>query len=62
MVLYKRNNVLANQRYFQAPSQTPLWIKGKRDKFIVTLVFGILTVGVVGSTVGLGKLVRGNRE
>jgi hypothetical protein len=55
MLLNRPNNVIANQRHFQAPSQTPLWIKGKRDKFIVTIVFAGLSVGVVGALAGCGR-------
>lgn len=54
-MLNRPNNVIANQRYFQAPSRTPLWIKGKRDKFIVSIVFAGLAVGVVGSVHGAIK-------
>lgn len=52
MLINRPNNVRANQIYFQAPSQTPLWIKGKRDKFIVSLVFAGLSVGVAGVLAG----------
>jgi hypothetical protein len=55
MLLNRPNNVIANQRYFQAPSQTPLWIKGRRDKFIVTIVFAGLSVGLLGSLYGAGR-------
>lgn len=55
MLLNRPNKVLSNQRYFQAPSQTPLWIKGKRDKLIVTIVFAGLGVGVLGSLTGAVK-------
>lgn len=54
-MLNRPNNVLANQRYFQAPSKTPLWIKGKRDKLIVSIVFAGLSVGVLGVAVGTGR-------
>jgi hypothetical protein len=54
-MINRPNNVVANQRYFQTPSQTPLWIKGKRDKFIVSIVFAGLAVGVVGSLHGAVK-------
>lgn len=52
MLVNRPNNVLANQRYFQAPSQTPLWIRGKRDKFIVSIVFAGLGLGVAGALTG----------
>ncbi|KAI7904915.1 uncharacterized protein BX663DRAFT_501023 [Cokeromyces recurvatus] len=55
MLVNRPNNVIANQRYFQAPSQTPLWIKGKRDKLFVTIIFAGLGVGVVGAIIGTGK-------
>ncbi|CAO3653553.1 unnamed protein product [Mucor hiemalis] len=62
MLINRPNNVRANQIYFQAPSQTPLWIKGKRDKFIVSLVFAGLSVGVAGVLVGTVDMVRGKRD
>ncbi|KAI8987047.1 hypothetical protein BDB01DRAFT_784387 [Pilobolus umbonatus] len=62
MLVNRPNNVLANQRWFQAPSQTPLWIKGKRDKLIVSVVFAGLSVGVLGVVVGAGKMVIGKRD
>lgn len=55
MLVNRTNNVLSNQRYFQAPSQAPLWIKGKRDRLIVTVVFAGLGVGLVGSLTGVVK-------
>ncbi|RCH97264.1 hypothetical protein CU098_010375 [Rhizopus stolonifer] len=55
MLVNRPNNVLANQRYFQAPSQLPLWIRGKRDKLIVSVVFAGFGVGLLGVTVGTGK-------
>ncbi|KAG2209430.1 uncharacterized protein EV154DRAFT_569127 [Mucor mucedo] len=62
MLINRPNNVLANQRYFQAPSQAPLWIKGKRDKLIVTIVFAGLGVGVIGSLTGAVKMVIGKKD
>ncbi|KAI9480379.1 MAG: hypothetical protein EXX96DRAFT_562381 [Benjaminiella poitrasii] len=62
MLVNRPNNVIANQRYFQAPTQTPLWIKGKRDKFIVSIVFAGLSVGVVGSLIGAGKMILGKKD
>ncbi|KAF1797102.1 hypothetical protein V8B55DRAFT_1485660 [Mucor lusitanicus] len=61
-MINRPNNVLAHQRYFQAPSKTPLWIRGPRDKFIVTIVFAGLGVGVVGSLIGAGKMIVGNKN
>ncbi|OBZ88603.1 hypothetical protein A0J61_03355 [Choanephora cucurbitarum] len=62
MLVNRPNNVLANQRYFQAPSQLPLWIRGKRDKLIVSVVFTGLGIGLLGVTVGTGKMVLGNKN
>ncbi|GAA5809875.1 hypothetical protein MFLAVUS_003290 [Mucor flavus] len=62
MLINRPNNVIANQRYFQAPSQTPLWIKGKRDKLIVSIVFAGLGVGVLGSLTGCIQMVIGKKD
>ncbi|ORE15039.1 hypothetical protein CU097_004482 [Rhizopus azygosporus] len=52
------NNVLAHQRYFQAPSNTPLFLRGPRDKFFVFTTFAILSVGVAGSLYGAVNMAR----
>ncbi|KAI8079319.1 hypothetical protein BDF21DRAFT_383493 [Thamnidium elegans] len=62
MFINRPNNVIANQRYFQAPSQTPLWIKGKRDKLIVSIVFAGLGVGVLGSLTGAVQMIIGKKD
>ncbi|ORX62957.1 hypothetical protein DM01DRAFT_1314663 [Hesseltinella vesiculosa] len=52
------NRVLAQQRFFQAPSQTPLFLRGPRDKFFVGLTGLVLGVGLVGSLYGATRMVR----
>ncbi|KAL0093568.1 hypothetical protein F4703DRAFT_1830171 [Phycomyces blakesleeanus] len=55
MFINRPNHVLANQRHFQAPSHTPLWLKGPRDKFIVSIVFAGLGIGLSGALYGSFK-------
>ncbi|CAO3634206.1 unnamed protein product [Cunninghamella blakesleeana] len=52
------NNVLANQRYFQAPSKTPLFLRGPRDKLFVYTTFLVIGTGLAGSLYGLTRMVR----
>jgi hypothetical protein len=55
MLVNRPNHVIANQRLFQAHNNVPLFLKGKRDKFFVTVVIAGLSVGVIGSTIGVIK-------
>ncbi|KAG2188984.1 hypothetical protein INT44_004126 [Umbelopsis vinacea] len=55
------NNVIASQRFFQAPSNTLLYLRGPRDKFIVYSTFLVLGTGVVGSLWGAIKMARGQK-
>ncbi|KAI9475892.1 MAG: hypothetical protein EXX96DRAFT_281244 [Benjaminiella poitrasii] len=55
------NNVLAHQRYFQAPSNTLLFLRGPRDKFFVYTTFLVLGTGVVGSLWGAVNMARGKK-
>ncbi|RCI05729.1 hypothetical protein CU098_013517 [Rhizopus stolonifer] len=55
------NNVIANQRYFQAPSNTLLFLRGPRDKLFVYSTFAILGVGIVGSLYGAVNMARGKK-
>ncbi|RCH93581.1 hypothetical protein CU097_005833 [Rhizopus azygosporus] len=52
------NNVLAHQRYFQAPSNTPLFLRGPRDKLFVFTTFAVLSVGVAGALYGAVNMAR----
>ncbi|KAI9027513.1 hypothetical protein CLU79DRAFT_832891 [Phycomyces nitens] len=61
MLINRPNHVLANQRLFQAPSQTPLWLKGPRDKFIVSIVFAGLGIGLSGVFYGSFKMAKGEK-
>ncbi|KAI7868561.1 hypothetical protein BDF14DRAFT_1880817 [Spinellus fusiger] len=60
-MLNRPNTVLEKQRHFQAPSQTPLWLKGPRDKFIVSIVFAAIGVGLAGVFVGTVKMSKGTK-
>ncbi|KAG0177085.1 hypothetical protein DFQ28_010915 [Apophysomyces sp. BC1034] len=53
------NNILAQQRFFQAPSNQLLWLRGPRDKLFVYSTFAILGVGLLGSVWGTVKMARG---
>ncbi|KAI8331577.1 hypothetical protein BC941DRAFT_517539 [Chlamydoabsidia padenii] len=52
------NNILAQQRYFQAPSKSPLFLRGPRDKLFVYGTFLVLGTGLVGSLYGATRMVR----
>ncbi|KAG2182322.1 hypothetical protein INT43_007252, partial [Umbelopsis isabellina] len=52
------NNVIANQRYFQAPSNTLLFLRGPRDKFFAYTTFLVLGTGVLGSLWGAVKMAK----
>lgn len=54
-MINRPNRVIQNQRHYQAPSQVPLWLKGPRDRFVSTVVFGVIGVGVVGALWGTVK-------
>ncbi|KAI9027299.1 hypothetical protein CLU79DRAFT_833219 [Phycomyces nitens] len=55
------NTILAKQRYFQAPSNTLLFLRGPRDKVIVYTTFLVLGTGLVGSVWGAVKMARGEK-
>ncbi|EIE90653.1 hypothetical protein RO3G_15364 [Rhizopus delemar RA 99-880] len=55
------NNVLANQRYFQAPSNTLLFLRGPRDKVFVYSTAAVLGVGLVGALYGAVNMARGKK-
>ncbi|KAI8070858.1 hypothetical protein BC940DRAFT_295750 [Gongronella butleri] len=52
------NRILAQQRFFQAPSQTPLFLRGPRDRLFVYGTALILGVGLIGSLHGASRMVR----
>ncbi|KAI8344292.1 hypothetical protein BC941DRAFT_408266 [Chlamydoabsidia padenii] len=52
------NHVISHQRYFQAPSKTPLFLRGPRDKLFVYGTFLILSTGLAGSLYGATRLAR----
>lgn len=55
MLVNRPNRVIEHQRYFQAPSQTPLWLKGPRDKAYAIVVFTAIGVGLTGALYGTYK-------
>ncbi|CAO3677306.1 unnamed protein product [Umbelopsis ramanniana] len=55
------NHVIASQRFFQAPSNTLLYLRGPRDKLFVYTTFLVLGTGVVGSLYGAIKMARGQK-
>ncbi|KAI9360172.1 hypothetical protein BD770DRAFT_362275 [Pilaira anomala] len=55
------NTILAKQRYFQAPSNTLLFLRGPRDKLFVYTTFLVLGTGVAGSLWGAINMARGNK-
>ncbi|OAD74441.1 cytochrome c oxidase subunit 7A COX9 [Phycomyces blakesleeanus NRRL 1555(-)] len=52
------NTILAKQQYFQAPSNTLLFLRGPRDKVIVYTTFLVLGTGLLGSVWGAVKMAR----
>ncbi|KAI8074325.1 uncharacterized protein B0P05DRAFT_548116 [Gilbertella persicaria] len=56
------NNVQAYQKFFQAPSNTLLWLRGPRDKLFVYSTFLVLGTGLVGSLVGAVNMARGKKN
>lgn len=55
MMINRPNRVIEHQRYFQAPSQTPLWLKGPRDKVYAFFAFSMIGVGLTGALYGTYK-------
>ncbi|SAM06135.1 hypothetical protein [Absidia glauca] len=58
-VVEQPNHVIQHQRYFQAPSKTPLWLKGPRDKVYAVVAFTAIGVGVLGVANGVYRMVIG---
>ncbi|KAI8141341.1 hypothetical protein BJV82DRAFT_518352 [Fennellomyces sp. T-0311] len=54
-MLNRPNRVIQNQIRFQAPSQTPLWLKGPRDKVYAVVAFSVIGVGLTGALYGTFK-------
>ncbi|KAI8062253.1 hypothetical protein BC940DRAFT_309175 [Gongronella butleri] len=57
-MLNRVNRVLINQKHFQTADKTPLYLKGPRDRAYVVVAVAMVTVGVVGVTEGLFRMVR----
>ncbi|GAB5591584.1 hypothetical protein Unana1_06484 [Umbelopsis nana] len=55
------NHVIANQRFFQAPSNTLLFLRGPRDKLFAYSTFLVLGTGLAGSLWGAIKMAKGEK-
>ncbi|OZJ03443.1 hypothetical protein BZG36_03177 [Bifiguratus adelaidae] len=60
-LVIRPNRVPAQQALFQAPSHTPLYLKGPRDRFFVFTTFGVLGLGLIGALYGATKMARGQK-
>ena len=54
-MINRPNRVIQQQKYFQAPSQTPLWLKGPRDKVYAFVAFGTIGFALTGALYGTFK-------
>ncbi|OBZ86875.1 hypothetical protein A0J61_05071 [Choanephora cucurbitarum] len=52
------NNVQAYQKFYQAPSNTLLFLRGPRDKLFVYSTFAVLGAGLLGSLYGAVNMAR----
>ncbi|KAL1926779.1 hypothetical protein VTP01DRAFT_5425 [Rhizomucor pusillus] len=55
------NRVIEHQKFFQAPSNQLLFLRGPRDKLFVYSTFLVLGTGLVGSLWGAVKMARGDK-
>ncbi|KAG2227237.1 hypothetical protein INT45_008481 [Circinella minor] len=60
-MINRPNRVIQQQRYFQAPSQTPLWLKGPRDKVYAFVAFGTIGFALTGALYGTFKMAKGEK-
>ncbi|CAG8497928.1 9872_t:CDS:2 [Dentiscutata heterogama] len=62
-ILEKPNRVIENQKYFQAHVNQPLWLRGSPARRVfVSLYFGMVGVGLLGSTYMMfAKLIPGKK-
>ncbi|ORX92843.1 hypothetical protein K493DRAFT_316344 [Basidiobolus meristosporus CBS 931.73] len=56
------NHMLERQKLFQSQVSKPVWLKGPRDKVLVTSFFVFLGAGLVGSLYGTVQLIRGKKD
>ncbi|KAI9489045.1 hypothetical protein BDB00DRAFT_876831 [Zychaea mexicana] len=55
------NRILEQQRFWQAPSNQLLYIRGPRDKLFVYGTFLVLGTGLAGSLWGAIRMARGDK-
>ncbi|CDS05571.1 hypothetical protein K492DRAFT_190751 [Lichtheimia hyalospora FSU 10163] len=55
------NRIIQQQRFWQAPSNELLYIRGPRDKLFVYTTFLVLGTGLLGSLWGTVKMARGQK-
>ncbi|ORY94392.1 hypothetical protein BCR43DRAFT_525619 [Syncephalastrum racemosum] len=60
-LVYRPNRVIEQQKFFQAPSNQLLFLKGPRDKLFVYSTFLVLGTGLLGVTWGTIKMARGEK-
>ncbi|RKP14786.1 hypothetical protein BJ684DRAFT_18830 [Piptocephalis cylindrospora] len=53
--------IIEKQRFFQAPTHTPLFLRGPRDKVLFALFSGSILVGLGLSSTGLVQMIRGKK-
>ncbi|KAI9274292.1 hypothetical protein BDA99DRAFT_497087 [Phascolomyces articulosus] len=55
------NRIIEQQRFWQAPSNQLLYIRGPRDKLFVYTTFLLIGTGLAGSLWGAVKMARGQK-
>ncbi|KAI9317493.1 hypothetical protein BX666DRAFT_2026771 [Dichotomocladium elegans] len=60
-LINRPNRIIEHQRYWQAPSNQLLFLRGPRDKLFVYTTFAVLGVGLLGSVWGTVKMARGQK-
>ncbi|KAI1299796.1 hypothetical protein EDD11_006429 [Mortierella claussenii] len=53
------NQVPHLQRFYQANTHVPIYLRKSGDKFIMTAFTGLMAVGLIGSLYGATKMARG---
>ncbi|KAI7863183.1 hypothetical protein BDF14DRAFT_1998616 [Spinellus fusiger] len=60
-LVHRPNNILAQQRFYQAPSNQLLFLRGPRDKLFVYTTFLVIGTGLLGTVWGTIKMARGQK-
>ncbi|KAG2224116.1 hypothetical protein INT45_000131 [Circinella minor] len=55
------NNIIQQQRFWQAPSNQLLFLRGPRDKLFVYTTFLVIGTGLAGTAWGVIKMARGQK-